>query len=567
MLLVIARELQPYFEVVLVVPNEGVLSTEARHFGVVTVVEDYSTLHELYQPVPDVEELFQNLAADPKSTSLLNLLHIHRPDLIMTNTCVNVLPAVAGKMLGIPVAWIIAEVIQENQWTSLSVDIIHRYSDWLVGISHAALKSFNSPDMESKKIVLPPSWSMVELAPETWQAHRIMKRTQLGLNDSHTVIGYISSDIYANKGLKHFVEMAVTLCPEFPEARFMVIGKAVDPDFFASCMNIIEQNGYTSRVFILPFEQNIVSLYPAMDIVVVPSLWNEGFGLTALEGLVFGKPVVAYRSGGLIEILTSTGNGPFLAEQGNVADLTMKVKSLVQDSALRMQVGERSSRAAQEVFGIGAFRERLNQFLPRVIPVIEAKKSSHQVTQLKYPNGSVIKGNASTLVFLLENGVKRHIVNEEVFQFYRWKWDQVMGFPDVELQAFPTGRPISRNKPLRLHAPSHFVAKGSGPAIYIMHNGIRHPFSSEAVFRKHHHYDQIVALTDLELEEYTLGTPIAASGKAPSIKRRKGAKHIGRLRNKRIKHKGKLTIKKRSTRTRIRKLLPRKMKASKRVRR
>ncbi len=40
-------------------------------------------------------------------------------------------------------------------------------------------------------------------------------------------------------------------------------------------------------------------IYSEMDICVVPSIWDEPFGIVALEGMVMGKPVIASNIGGL----------------------------------------------------------------------------------------------------------------------------------------------------------------------------------------------------------------------------------------------------------------------------
>ncbi|MCY9668269.1 hypothetical protein M5X11_25665 [Paenibacillus alginolyticus] len=74
-----------------------------------------------------------------RNQNILDLLLIHEPDVVITNTCVNILPAVAAKKLGIPVIWIIAETIQLNESTVLTVGLVDQYSDWIVGISHATL--------------------------------------------------------------------------------------------------------------------------------------------------------------------------------------------------------------------------------------------------------------------------------------------------------------------------------------------------------------------------------------------------------------------------------------------
>lgn len=49
--------------------------------------------------------------------------------------------------------------------------------------------------------------------------------------------------------------------------------------------------------------------YRQVDVVVVPSLWNEPFGRTAIEALAYGLPVIASNRGGLPEIIQDGLNG------------------------------------------------------------------------------------------------------------------------------------------------------------------------------------------------------------------------------------------------------------------
>jgi glycosyltransferase involved in cell wall biosynthesis len=49
--------------------------------------------------------------------------------------------------------------------------------------------------------------------------------------------------------------------------------------------------------------------YPAIDILVVPSLWHEPLGVVAFEALGYGVPVIASKRGGLPEILEGSGAG------------------------------------------------------------------------------------------------------------------------------------------------------------------------------------------------------------------------------------------------------------------
>jgi glycosyltransferase involved in cell wall biosynthesis len=73
--------------------------------------------------------------------------------------------------------------------------------------------------------------------------------------------------------------------------------------------------------------------YPRIDVLVVPSVWDEPFGLIAVEAMAFGVPVIASRLGGLAEIVDLNDYG-WLVEPGSDAELAAVLKSLIADRRL-----------------------------------------------------------------------------------------------------------------------------------------------------------------------------------------------------------------------------------------
>ncbi|MFD4994030.1 glycosyltransferase family 4 protein [Cellulosimicrobium cellulans] len=73
------------------------------------------------------------------------------------------------------------------------------------------------------------------------------------------------------------------------------------------------------------------ALLAAADVLVVPSVWPEPFGLTALEGMAAGAAVVASDVGGLPE---AVGTAATLVPPGDVAALADALAALADDGAL-----------------------------------------------------------------------------------------------------------------------------------------------------------------------------------------------------------------------------------------
>ena len=86
------------------------------------------------------------------------------------------------------------------------------------------------------------------------------------------------------------------------------------------------------------------TLYKVADVVALPSIWNEPAGLTIIEAITAGKPLITTCSGGIPEYAT-----PDVAEivpysENFVGDLTAALRKVMGDELYR----ERLARNAQK---------------------------------------------------------------------------------------------------------------------------------------------------------------------------------------------------------------------------
>ena len=77
-----------------------------------------------------------------------------------------------------------------------------------------------------------------------------------------------------------------------------------------------------------------------IDVGIVPSLWEEIFGIVGIEFLQARIPVIASRIGGIPEWLKDGSNG-FLVEPGNPEELAEKMKLFIDNPALIREIQER----------------------------------------------------------------------------------------------------------------------------------------------------------------------------------------------------------------------------------
>jgi glycosyltransferase involved in cell wall biosynthesis len=422
------RELAAWYECVLAVPAEGRIAEDARAAGFRTVVLPLPLAVSLYLGLPHWrQELRDGMAGEP-FRQLVRWLASEEPAAVVVATCVHPLPAVAARALGIPVIWAVMETMRETEHTPGIVAFMGAHADRIVGISGSVLAPFRLPEVQVKTALLPPSWDERELRPEEWPMHRDSVRRMLGVDGAQPLVGFVASTIYANKGFHHYMEATIAAAARHPEARFLIVGNPVDQPYFDAGIGMAREAGVFDRYRWIRHEARIERIYPALDIVVVPSLAPEGFGLTALEGMMFAKPVVSYASGGLAEIHAATGNAERAVPTGDAAALAAALIGLLDRPGELAAIGSRSREAAIAAYGIDAYRARLQAFLAALAPE-------------SMPRGMLIRGSGPD-VYLRQGIALRRFASRAAFLAAGHRFGDVRQVPDEVIAALPQGPAI-----------------------------------------------------------------------------------------------------------------------------
>ena len=95
-------------------------------------------------------------------------------------------------------------------------------------------------------------------------------------------------------------------------------------------------------------DTSLVLAYSATDVMVVPSL-QEAFGLTALEALSCGTPVVAFDATGVKDIIQSGEDG-YLAEPYKVRDLAKGIAWVLEDDSRYQKLCDRARAKVEQEF-------------------------------------------------------------------------------------------------------------------------------------------------------------------------------------------------------------------------
>lgn len=184
-------------------------------------------------------------------------------------------------------------------------------------------------------------------------------RSKLGIAAHSPVIGYVGR-LAHNKGVDVLLQAATEVNRQHPECQWLIVGDGAEKPRLQA---IAKQGGLADKVhFIGSLPRDAV--YGAMkgfDIAVVPSR-EEGFGLTALEAMACGVPLVASGVDALQEVVKDGETG-LLFSPGDTSALADSLVQLLSSAGQQQALARAASRHAGNIYGRQAFVEKLGSLL------------------------------------------------------------------------------------------------------------------------------------------------------------------------------------------------------------
>jgi len=161
------------------------------------------------------------------------------------------------------------------------------------------------------------------------------------------VLGRISR----NKGQ----DLAVRAATSLPEIRFHVVGEA---DAAERAFEEALRRSAPANVVFHGWQADVPSLIERHGIQasIVPSRWEEPFGMVAIETMAAGCLTLVRDRGGLAEIARRTGSSTFTSAQ-DLAETLRKLAAL--DPAERVRLTATQQQAVHRHYGIDRFRRDL----------------------------------------------------------------------------------------------------------------------------------------------------------------------------------------------------------------
>jgi len=241
-----------------------------------------------------------------------------------------------------------SEVVSYLEWaTAEKVDKI-------VTVSHAMREDLARHGWPNTKIsvvwngVDPERYNPRNCRPEEVEAIR----ARYGVKPDEKMVLFLGRLTWV-KGVGNLVQAMPMVLEEFPNTKFVVLGKGEQQDdIFETAKRLGISDKVACRFEFVPEKERILH-YAASDVCIFPSTY-EPFGIVSLEAMSMAKPLIVGAQGvvGFREQVVPSGpdqNGVHV-NGGNAADIAWGIKGVLSDSERAKQWGENGRKRVLQYF-------------------------------------------------------------------------------------------------------------------------------------------------------------------------------------------------------------------------
>ena len=295
---------------------------------------------------------------------LYNTMRNNHYDIVHTHSSkAGILGRWAARLAGVPViihtihGWSFHEYLpsfQKNIYIFLE-KITARFTDVLVVVSES---DFNIGINEG--IGRKSQYRLIRSAIPRIKFNHMEKenntiRKKLQIPDHVVVIGNVGR-LSDQKNPLEWIHIAHRLSKEMENVIFLLVG---DGPLRLDIEEEIKKLQLSEKVILTGLTRDVQSYLSIMDVFLITSLW-EGLPRTVLQAMAMGIPVVAYKSGGIPEVVNDGISG-YLCNPGDIDEMTKKTILLLKNPIMREEMGRKGRSMISNEFDLQVMIKQVSQ--------------------------------------------------------------------------------------------------------------------------------------------------------------------------------------------------------------
>lgn len=327
------------FKKIVVLPSNGPLKDKMADLDCEVIIKDFAVLRRKNKSILGLlKYVFDFINSFIFFVKIINHYNV---DIVYSNTAVILPSGLASKFKKKKTIWHIREIVKNTKENYILSCYIDSLSDLIIFNSESTKKAF-------KKNARGRKYKVIYNGVEEFNISQNLKR--ITTEDEVVIVG-MAGRINRWKGHKEFLEMAKIVQSKMNTTKFLIAGETIqgEENLKTELEQLIQENSMTDNVKLLGQVDDMHSFYEKIDIFILPSIQPEPFGLVVIEAMEMSVPVIATNHGGPTEIIEDGVDG-FLVS--NIDEMVTRVIQLIEDSNLRLKVGQSGQIKKRSLFSI-----------------------------------------------------------------------------------------------------------------------------------------------------------------------------------------------------------------------
>ncbi len=201
-------------------------------------------------------------------------------------------------------------------------------------------------------------WNGVDLTRSS-RVSRSDYLRRFGIPTDRLIVTQVSW-LVPEKGIDILLHAAKLVISKIESVHFVFVGDGAgrsEYELLAASLGIASHVSFTGRIN----DPCTEGVYSSSDIACLISRWNEAFGLTLMEAMSFGIPVIASNRGSMPD-LVEDGQSGYVVELKPEA-VAFRILRLIEDRELRKSMGRAAKRKAHAGFDIDGMVEQYAELI------------------------------------------------------------------------------------------------------------------------------------------------------------------------------------------------------------
>lgn len=288
-------------------------------------------------------------------------------DLIYANTQkALVVGALASFFSNRPLVYHLHDILSPEHFSNtnrrIAIALANKFASLVIANSQASQAAFIAAGGNSKIVeIVYNGFEPTKYEVKESEVNSIKQKLEL---EGKFVVGHFSR-LAPWKG-QHVLIEALAKSP--PQVVAILVGDALfgEQDYVSRLHQQVKDLGLEDRVKFLGFRDNIPQLMTACDLVAHTSTSPEPFGRVIVEAMLCGRPIVAAKAGGAVELIDREING-FLTEPENIPELASVINTCLSDPEKVANIAKTARQSAAERFDVININQRINQLIEVVL--------------------------------------------------------------------------------------------------------------------------------------------------------------------------------------------------------